>query len=148
MLGSVVLRVRGKAEGTAMKNRLLSGLLLGALALAGLPLFAHHAFDAEYDRNKQRDFDGIVTKVEWLNPHAHVHLNVKEPNGKIVNWDFELGSPNGLMRIGWSRTTLKIGDRIRCHASLAKDGSKLANASHLILANGTKMSAASSGDAN
>ncbi|MEP6962894.1 MAG: DUF6152 family protein, partial [Acidobacteriota bacterium] len=73
--------------------------------------------------------------------------DVKEADGKVVNWEFELGSPNGLMRSGWSRTSMKKGDVITCKGSLAKDGSNLANASNLTLANGVKVGAASSGDA-
>jgi hypothetical protein len=124
-----------------------AAFVVGATLLAGaVPVWAHHSFDAEYDRTKQRDFEGTVTKVEWMNPHARFYVDVKEGNGKTVNWEFELGSPNGLMRSGWTKTSLKVGDHITCHGSLAKDGSNLANASQLKLADGRTVGAASSGD--
>jgi len=116
------------------------------MLLGSLPLSAHHSFDAEYDRSKSREFTGTVTKVEWMNPHARFYMDVKEADGKTTNWEFELGSPNGLMRAGWTRTSIKKGDVIKCKGSLAKDGSSLANASALTLANGTVVGAASSGD--
>ena len=126
-----------------MKLRIIGLLTVGAMAL---PLAAHHSFDAEYDRNKQRDFEGTVTKVEWMNPHARFYVDVKEPDGKIVNWEFELGSPNGLMRSGWKRDSLKKGDVIKLQGNLAKDGSNLANARNITLADGRRVLAGSSAD--
>ena len=126
-----------------MKQKFASIMVLAALAL---PLAAHHSFDAEYDRTKSREFEGKVTKVEWMNPHARFYMDVKAADGKVTNWEFELGSPNGLMRAGWTRNSIKVGDTIKCKGSLAKDGSSLANASALTLANGTVVGAASSGD--
>ena len=128
--------------GGYMKKKLAGLLVLAGLAL---PLAAHHSFDAEYDRTKSKDFTGKVTKVEWMNPHARFYMDVTE-NGKTTNWEFELGSPNGLMRSGWTRNSIKIGDVIKCSGNLAKDGSNLANARNLTLANGTVVGAASSGD--
>ena len=125
-------------------KKTLAGIL--AVAALALPLAAHHSFDAEYDRTKSQNFEGKVTKVEWMNPHARFYMDVKGADGKTVNWEFELGSPNGLMRAGWTRNSIKIGDVIKCKGSLAKDGSPLANASALTLANGTVVGAASSGD--
>lgn len=126
-----------------MKKKLAGILALVAIAL---PLSAHHSFDAEYDRTKSRDFQGTVTKVEWMNPHARFYMDIKEADGKVVNWEFELGSPNGLMRSGWTRNSIKKGDVIKCSGNLAKDGSALTNARNLTLANGTVVGAASSGD--
>ena len=126
-----------------MKLKIIGLLIIGAMAL---PLAAHHSFDAEYDRNKQRDFEGVVTKVEWMNPHARFYVDVKEPDGKIVNWEFELGSPNGLMRSGWKRDSLKKGDLVKLQGNLAKDGSNLANARNITLADGRRVLAGSSAD--
>ncbi len=123
--------------------------IAGILALAALsvPMGAHHSFDAEYDRTKSRNFEGKVTKVEWMNPHARFYLDVTE-NGKTTNWEFELGSPNGLLRSGWTRNSLKVGDVVKCEGNLAKDGSNLANARNLTFADGKKVGAASSADGN
>ncbi len=129
-----------------MKVKFAAFVAGATMLLGSLPLSAHHSFDAEYDRSKSREFTGTVTKVEWMNPHARFYMDVKEADGKTTNWEFELGSPNGLMRAGWTRTSIKKGDVIKCKGSLAKDGSALANASALTLANGTVVGAASSGD--
>lgn len=110
------------------------------------PVLAHHSFDAEYDRNKQREFKGTVTKVEWMNPHARFYVDVQEPDGKTSNWEFELGSPNGLMRSGWTRNSLKQGDAVQILGNLAKDGSHLANARTVTLADGRRVFAGSSAD--
>jgi hypothetical protein len=88
---------------------MVTGLML---ALSAMPLLAHHAFVAVFDLSKQRDFKGTVTQIEWLNPHAHFFLDVVEPSGKTVRWEFELGSPNALMQHGWTRYTLKKGDMV------------------------------------
>lgn len=129
-----------------MRAKLAAFVTGAALLLGALPTWAHHSFDAEYDRSKSRDFEGTVTKVEWMNPHARFYMDVKGPDGKVTNWEFELGSPNGLLRSGWKRDSLKIGDTVKCSGNLAKDGSNLANARNLTFADGTKVGAASSGD--
>lgn len=114
--------------------------------MMGLPALAHHSFDAEYSRNDQREFSGVVTKVEWMNPHARFYVDVAGQNGTVVNWEFELGSPNGLMRQGWKRESLKKGDEISVLGNLAKDGSHLANARNVTLADGRSVFAGSSAD--
>ena len=119
-----------------------------ALLLGAVPVFGHHSFDAEYDRQKQREFTGTVTKVEWMNPHARFYVDVVGEDGKVENWEFELGSPNGLMRRGWTRNSLKVGDKVTLVGNLAKDGSNLANARNVTLANGKKVFAGSSADGN
>ena len=126
-----------------MRPKIIHLAILAALAL---PALAHHSFDAEYDRNKQRDFKGTVTKVEWTNPHARFYVDVVETDGKVANWEFELGSPNGLMRNGWKRDSLKKGDVISVQGNLAKDGSNLANARNVTLADGRRVFAGSSAD--
>ena len=125
-----------------MKVKVL-GVLAG-MALAALPVLAHHSFAAEYDAAKPITVKGTVTKVEWMNPHARFYVDVKDDAGKVTNWEFELGSPNGLMRAGWTRNSLKQGDMITVSGSLAKDGSNLGNARSVTLADGKKVFAGSS----
>jgi hypothetical protein len=115
-----------------------------ALTASVTPLRAHHSFDAEYDRSKTVQMKGTVTKVEWMNPHARFYVDVKDAKGKVTNWNMELGSPNGLRRAGWNRNSLKVGDVVTVTASLARDGSKMANARDIVLADGRKVFTASS----
>jgi hypothetical protein len=108
--------------------------------------FAHHSFDAEYDAKKPIQLTGTVTKIEWTNPHARFYVDVKDETGKLTNWNLELGSPLFLRRLGWQRDSLKIGDQVTVDGYLAKDGSKMANARKVILADGRKVFAGSSAD--
>jgi hypothetical protein len=108
-------------------------------------LSAHHSFAAEFDATKQVNLTGSVTKVEWMNPHVWFHIDVKDETGKVINWGVEMGSPNGLMRAGWSRTSMKTGDIVTVEGSRAKDGSFNANARTVTLAStNQKLFAASS----
>jgi hypothetical protein len=125
-----------------MKASLLCGLA-AVLGLAAVPALAHHSFAAEYDAAKPVTLTGTVTKVEWMNPHARFYIDVKDDAGKVTNWEFELGSPNGLMRRGWTRNSLKTGDVVTVNGSLAKDGSSLANARTIKLADGRQVFAGS-----
>ena len=128
-----------------MKISLLCVLAV-VLGLTAVPASAHHSFAAEYDNKKPVELTGTVTKVEWMNPHARFYLNVKDDKGAVTNWEFELGSPNGLMRQGWTRNSMKIGDSINVQGSLAKDGSNLANARTVKLSDGRKLFAGSASE--
>lgn len=124
---------------------------LGVLAAGAIltwssrPLIAHHSFAAQYDANKPVTLKGIVSKVEWTNPHARFYVDVRDESGTVTNWNLELASPNVLVRNGWSRRSLNVGDEIVVEGSLAKDGSKMANARVVRLADGRRVFAGSSG---
>lgn len=121
---------------------LFSALVVGAFAAA--PAFAHHSFAAEFDSDAPIDLTGTVTKVEWANPHTYFFIDVTNADGKIENWALELGSPNGLMRRGWTRNSLKIGDTVSVTGWRAKDGSLKGNARSVVLSTGRKLFAGSS----
>ena len=117
------------------RTRLAIGVAGIAVLLAGVPAaFAHHSFAAEFDANRPMKLTGLVTKVEWQNPHTFFYIDVTDAaGGKVTNWAIELGSPNGLMRAGWTRNSLKIGDIVSVEGSLARSGEPLGNARVVIL---------------
>ena len=88
-------------------------LVLAGLGIGAAPLVAHHSFSVEYDANKPVAFEGVVSKVEWTNPHARVYVDVKDPSGAVRTWNLELASPSALARNGWTSRTLKVGDRVK-----------------------------------
>lgn len=120
-------------------------LMMFALGLAAVtvPALAHHSFAAEYDEKRPITVSGNVTKVEWLNPHARIYMDVKDATGKVTSWEFELGAPNGLIRKGWTRTSIKPGDVVTVEAFQAKDGSNLGSTRTISLADGRKLAAGS-----
>ena len=126
--------------------KIIIGILAAALLVAAVPLSAHHSFAAEYDANKPIQVTGTVTKVEWTNPHARIYVDVKDENGNVTNWNFELGGPLQLNRLGWKRDAVKVGDQVTVQGYMAKDGAKMANARNVVFADGRKIFAGSSGD--
>ncbi len=137
-----------------MKSLILGGLFAVGVLLAGASVSAHHSFAAEFDADKPITLSGIVTKVEWTNPHVWFYINVKdEKTGETTNWGAEMGPPHGLQRRGWRQNTLKIGDQVTVAGSMAKNGAKRMNASKVTLAStglrpGETLDAASSGSNN
>lgn len=115
----------------------IASLLLICLSLVFTgSAFAHHGFNAEFDASKSMRWMGIVTKVEWTNPHARFYIDVKDSNGTVTNWNFEMGSPLQLRRQGWTRDSLKVGDQVTVEGYPAKDGAKMASAKKVTLADG------------
>ena len=128
-----------------MRVRLRALAAFAVLASSSGTVTAHHSFAAQYDANKPVTLKGIVSKVEWTNPHARFYVDVRDESGAVTNWNLELASPNVLVRNGWSRKSLNVGDEIVVEGSLAKDGSKMANARVVRLADGRRVFAGSSG---
>jgi len=118
--------------------------LAAAMVLSASPALAHHAFSADFDRDKPITLDGTVTKVEWTNPHAYLYLDAKDETGKTGNWKIELGSRDQLRKDGWNQTSLKVGQHVNMQGWRAKNGSMFANADSITMDTGDKLSAASS----
>ncbi|HEY8521861.1 MAG TPA: DUF6152 family protein [Gammaproteobacteria bacterium] len=110
-----------------------------AALLAAGAANAHHSFASQYDANAPVKLEGVVTKVEWTNPHARFYIDVADEDGAVTSWNLELASPNVLRRNGWNRDSLKVGDRVTVEGSMARDGSKMANARVVMLADGTRV---------
>jgi hypothetical protein len=117
-----------------MSRNALASVLGFALLLATLPTQAHHSFSAQFDAQKPLKMTGTVTSVEWQNPHSWFYLDVKDETGAVTNWGFELASPNLLLRKGWTRTTLGVGDVVTVEGFHAHDDSNTANARVIVLA--------------
>jgi hypothetical protein len=132
-------------EGTSMKTKLMVGSFLAA-ALLVVPLLAHHSFSAEFDGTKPIQLKGPVTKIDWTNPHVYFYIDVKGADGKVENWGCETAGPGGLLRRGWKRDSLKVGDEVTVNGYRAKDGSRLADARHITLPDGRRIFGGTPGD--
>jgi subtilisin family serine protease len=127
-----------------MKTKIIMTLAALGATLTAHPILAHHSFAAEFDANSPIDLTGTVTKVAWANPHTFFYIDVENDRGQIETWALEMGSPNGLMRRGWTRDSMKIGDVVNVTGSRAKDGSLKGNARSVVLSSGEKLFAGSS----
>ena len=127
---------------TTIRALILAGI---GLAFGALPALAHHAFSAEFDANKPVKLHGKVTQVEWINPHAWIHIDVQDAEGKVIGWMVEAGTPNTLFRRGFSKNSLPLGTEIVVDGYQAKDGSYRANGRDLTFPDGRKLFIGSSG---
>lgn len=129
-----------------MHTQFLAALVAGAAVIAAAPTLAHHSFAAEFDANSPIELTGTVTKVAWANPHTFFYIDVASAGGEIENWALEMGSPNGLMRRGWTRNSMKLGDVVTVTGHRAKNNPHVGNASTVTLADGKKLFAGSSSE--
>jgi hypothetical protein len=120
--------------------------LFAAACLCAAPASAHHSFAAEFDGAKRLNFQGVVTKVDWTNPHTYFYVDVRDDSGHVANWAFETAGPNLLGRLGWKRDSLKVGDRVSVVAYPAWDGVRIASARSVVLHDGRRVFAGSAVD--
>ena len=128
-----------------MRSTTKIGLAMGAALLAAAPVWAHHAFAAEFDGKTPVKLQGTVTKMEWINPHAWIHIDVKDKDGKVTNWMVECGTPNTLLRRGVNKNSVTAGMEIVVDGYQAKDGSNKANGRDVTFADGRKVFLGSTG---
>jgi len=131
-------RIAGVINIGSIKGWLSGAVLLLAMPFAA-PLLAHHSFSAEFDATKATEVKGVVTRLDWANPHTYFWIDVKDDKGNTVNWGCETNGPNGLIRAGWRRDSLKVGDVVTVSGYMAKDGSHLMDARRVLLPDGRKV---------
>ena len=124
----------------------LAAFLGIALTAAVLPIEAHHSFAAEYDASKAIRVTGVISKVEWTNPHSYLYIDVKDDHGNVSPWTCEGGAPNTLSRRGFTKNAIKIGDTVTIDGYRAKDGSRLLDARRITLSDGRSFYSGSPGD--
>lgn len=129
----------------ATQRRLAAAVVAASLSLGTSQLFAHHAFSAEFDANKPVTLEGTIIRMEWLNPHAWLWIEVTNEDGTTDEWGLEFGPPNALYRRGWRKSSVPIGAKVTATGYLAKDGRKIANADEVTLPDGRTLFAGSSG---
>ena len=128
-----------------MKTQVLVACSAAALLAAAVPVMAHHSFAAEFDAKKAVKLQGTVTKMEWINPHAWIYLDVKNTDGSVTNWMVEAGAPNALLRRGWTKASLLPGTEILVEGYQAKDGANRANGRDITFKDGKKLFVGSAG---
>jgi len=127
-----------------MKYKSATSIIAAVAAWHCVPVNAHHSFAAEFNADAPIALSGVVTKIEWRNPHTFFYIDVETDDGDFETWALEMGSPNGLMRRGWTRNSLQIGDEVSVEGSRAKDGSLKGNVRTVVLASGERLFAGSS----
>jgi hypothetical protein len=128
-----------------MPTKSCIAVAIGSLLLAAAPVAAHHAFAAEFDVNQPVKVKGTLTKVEWVNPHAWIYVDVKGADGKVVNWHFELGPPNALFRLGWKKDSIPTGIEVEVTGYRAKSVEAVANGRSITLPDGRELFSGGSG---
>jgi hypothetical protein len=122
-----------------MHHKFFAALPGLCLLATGLPVLAHHSFAEEFDTSKPVTLEGVVTRIDWENPHVHYFVDVTGSDGVVVNWSCETGGPARLARKGWTHDSLKVGDKVVVHGFLAKDGSHAADGREVTLEDGRKI---------